>query len=464
MTREGVCSIARCGGFCRRLAAVLALVALAATARLGMAQPVNDAALDCAPGNGVITDADFASIMAGALIKSGKANVADSVFLFQQCYGGGMIDNLSSAFGTVVPWVAGSASAPNQLAIGQLSPAEAVGGNFFPTESTVPMTAASPGSFWTNALTPQISATSNVLDSINTANTDDPVATGKNASYQLNGTTYNIAETPQSSSGNGGNKSVFTDPAASTFRAILWAGNPDSARHPNNITAMYNALSTAWSKVNSNIMILYGSFGAGTAPGGVTWKSNGAATRTNLVNAVGSLGITSSTEFLFYATDHGTPSKAVAGNKGAVGADGSDVENYSLDPSLVQGIAEESDWVAQEDSAPGFNPYEPYIEVDYDSVAADNTVAVYAGSDLLGYLPASAGSDAMDFNIPYDDVNVSGDSITLDNLGSTAFDLDGETFWGGESNDDPGPLPEPGSVSLACAAAVSALARRTRRL
>lgn len=66
--------------------------------------------------NGV-TDAELADMMKDLLFTDGKSNVFDATFLFQSCFGGGMLDDLRDAFaGTNLNWVGGSASSWNQPA------------------------------------------------------------------------------------------------------------------------------------------------------------------------------------------------------------------------------------------------------------------------------------------------------------------------------------------------------------
>jgi hypothetical protein len=439
----------------KRLIFAASLLPLSAT--FSDAAAVNDSYLIASDGK--ISDATFANIMASALIKGGQPNVLDAAFLFNTCYGGGMIDNLSDKLGTV-PWVAASASAATEQSTGQLTVAEANKANAslgpadqYKTNGTSIQVSNTPGDFWTSALIPELGkADQTILQSANNAGNNDPMGANPKAPNFLR-----TFEHAQSSSANGGDKILLTDPNATTYDAILWAGNPNRARHPNDITGVFNALSAAWKGQNFTINVLYGKGGV-SKPTGVPWTPF-VANQTTLMNVLGNFKLNNQTEFLFYATDHGSGSKTVKSAKSKVSKNDSDEEDFSLDPVTVSDI-DTDEVFAEEDGPPsGFSPYMPYIEIDYDGVADDNTVGVYAGSDFLGYLPSA--DTVMDFNIPYSDVGTA-DSITVVNGSSADFNLDGEEFDTGDEAED-APAPEPAMLSLGTLGAMLMFNGRRRR-
>src|SRR5262245_42424856 len=57
-----------------------------------------------------IRDDEFADLLKKILLKNGTNNVRDAKFLFQQCFGGGMLDDIKGALGNTVKWVGGAAS------------------------------------------------------------------------------------------------------------------------------------------------------------------------------------------------------------------------------------------------------------------------------------------------------------------------------------------------------------------
>jgi hypothetical protein len=370
--------------------------------------PITDAALVTNTG-APITDADFSNIMASNLIKNGSPNCLASIFLMEQCFGGGFDDNLIAALPNI-PYVFGSASSATESSWGP---------------------AGAGLDYWTAALIPELAKpTQGVRLSTDAAAAND--TRGPNGTKK---------ETPVSDSQNNGFQVFLADPNAQSYDAVLWAGNPDP-RHQTDVTGIYNTIKAAWAATGktATIKILYGN---GTTPGGTPWTNNGAATRTNLVNTMAGLPLSGSAEFLFYATDHGSKVVPVAAAHGAVPGGNSDVEHYTLDPATVSVIDAQQGEAASEGDGTGFNPFAPYIEVDYDGVASDGTVGVFAGSDFLGFLPAA--DSVFDFNIPYADIGLA-DSITVTDGGSSSFDLDGETFFA--DADTQVDAPEPASLGM----------------
>jgi hypothetical protein len=170
-------------------------------------------------------------------------------------------------------------------------------------------------------------------------------------------------------------------------------------------------------------------------------------------------------QFLFYATDHGGTVIPIKAGASKLDHNTSDTETYSLDTTTVTGIDDDSDAGAADNVGTGlsFNAYAPYVEIDYDSLDADNTAAVYAGSDLLGYLPSADTS--IDFNIPYNDVGLSDDIMVVNN-GADPFNLDAESFYGGDEAGDlaASEVPEPTSFGLMLLPAGLLIIRCGRRL
>src|SRR5262245_51184797 len=66
-----------------------------------------------------IRDDEFAELLKKILLKNGtNSTVRDAKFLFQECYGGGMIDDIQACLSNKVKWVAGSAAKHNEWAWG----------------------------------------------------------------------------------------------------------------------------------------------------------------------------------------------------------------------------------------------------------------------------------------------------------------------------------------------------------
>jgi hypothetical protein len=116
--------------------------------------------------NATITSDAFATLISNNIISNGTSNVKDADFFFQECYGGGMLTPLETAFGTTVDWVGGSASSAFQPSVGQMFPAENM---LLPPASRQPAgsiyVADPPQDFWTKALIPQLNtANQTVID------------------------------------------------------------------------------------------------------------------------------------------------------------------------------------------------------------------------------------------------------------------------------------------------------------
>ena len=88
---------------------ILALWSVPAAADLAPQPPKKKSMLIDKDRQGIL-DNDFATLAKNLLITNGKSNARDAKFLFQQCFGGGMLDDIQRALGTVVKWVGGSAS------------------------------------------------------------------------------------------------------------------------------------------------------------------------------------------------------------------------------------------------------------------------------------------------------------------------------------------------------------------
>src|SRR5262245_38460661 len=68
-----------------------------------------------------LLDEEFARLIGGLLIKDGQKNAKDAKFLFQQCYGGGMLDDLDRMIGDKLPWIGGAAARHDQVSYGTIN-------------------------------------------------------------------------------------------------------------------------------------------------------------------------------------------------------------------------------------------------------------------------------------------------------------------------------------------------------
>ena len=252
-----------------------------------------------------IRDDDFAKLMQDSLIQGGTSLVKDAQFLFQECYGGGMLDDLQKAFGTLVSWVGGSASRYDQTSGGQISTVEKA------KETTVDSiyVANPPQDYWTKALVPQLATSQTLLQSINNARDTDKIGVkGVIGRY----------ETGQSITANGGDSILLKDTGVTSHYAVLWAGYADHLRHFTDIDNLRTALQNAWQGTTYQIDILYGdglhetiNGQYNTVPLPASWNQAGvstqAGTSANLKATMATISqnLGADADFFFYASNHG---------------------------------------------------------------------------------------------------------------------------------------------------------------
>ncbi len=249
-------------------------------------------------GGEAISDADFAEMMQGLLMPGGENNVRDAKFLFQQCFGGGMLDDLEDTFGTTVKWVGGSASKHDECSVGQVSTAENETEGYDDIWVFDP-----PIDWWTDELKDEMAEDQSLLDAINSANSQDQVGGGHEDPY-------GEYEHGQSVCANGGEEITLADPDAQSHHAILWGGNADHMRHFNDIQAVRNVLVDKWGDPGGNVTIsvLFGD-GEHASDGSDLpdeWNAQ-SATRENLEAVIANLteSMNENEQFFFYASDHG---------------------------------------------------------------------------------------------------------------------------------------------------------------
>jgi hypothetical protein len=108
----------------RLVAAALWLLAAPALAQLKPQAEGEHSALADVEGTPVRDD-DLAAAFKAVVVKNEAANAKGASFLFQGCFGGGMIDDLEKQLKETLPWVAGAASEDDDFAWFQQTQAEA---------------------------------------------------------------------------------------------------------------------------------------------------------------------------------------------------------------------------------------------------------------------------------------------------------------------------------------------------
>jgi hypothetical protein len=267
----------RCGRF-----ASLVLLMVAVTSVTAYAQPQYYTAQDPSKASTVIygigkeriTDVEFAT-MAASMFDNGYAVPTwGATFFFQQCYSGGMFNELEEMLPVSVPWAGGSASAHNKLAY-------ADGSN----------------SFYTVGLTEALSIHDATIGTANFARLLDPAGPESDGEYKGYDTPQSLFRNP------GGNAIDMFDPHIQRHTAILFAGHADQLRHYKGIKDIYKALTGIYEYTNRPYTILVLG-NANYLPGIPVF---GDATKANLAAAFATLKplMGNYTDFTFYGTDHG---------------------------------------------------------------------------------------------------------------------------------------------------------------
>ena len=387
-----------------------------------------------------IRDDDFAKLMQDNLTKGGASLVKDAKFLFQECYGGGMLDDLQKAFGTALSWVGGSASRYDQLSGGQISTLEKV------KETSVDSlyVANPPQDYWTKALVPQLGMSQTLLQSINNARDKDQIG--------VKGFIGNF-EKGQSIAANGGENLMLNNVQATSHYAILWAGYADHLRHFTDIDNLRQALQNAWQGTNYQINILYGDGLHETAKGQYdtvalpsSWNqgqvSTKAGTIANLKATVASIAqnLGADAEFCFFASDHGGELTDVKTKSDVVVPGNHLAETFTLAQGELLGMRLE-----QQTLGAG-NPDTPILTIDYDN---PDSGLINALVSLNGHLLGSLDPQATEtqFAVPLDCL-CDNDAIDIFNMGLSAITLRDQFFYTGDIDSNPEPVPVPPSVVL----------------
>jgi hypothetical protein len=246
--------------------------------------------------DGTVRDDEFIDFICQK-IKENGGKVKDVKLLVNSCYGGGLLDDMEKAFGPGgacegIPWVAGSASLPDQTARG--ADDAAVKNN--PTHSL--------GSSWTDALAGNsgqnlVSKTGVIREGSSTNNVlQDLIAAGKN---DYAGPDGQKMETPQVASGNGGDKIMWNMEGAK-HEAVVFAGNNNKERHHKNIENMTIALENTWPEGSHYV------------------REYDGGTKKDLFDAIedAASSLDENTQLVIYIDDHGASSVDVDETKGNV--------------------------------------------------------------------------------------------------------------------------------------------------
>ncbi len=202
--------------------------------------------------DGSIRDDELIDFICAQILQNG-GKVKDVKLMVNSCYGGGLLDDMERAFGPNglcegIPWVGGSASAPDTTARGW-------------SDETVDMfPALNLGSIWTNGLTAAPgSNVGNAAGSMHGGSSSNNVILDlENAGkLDLAGPNGSGKEVPQIASGNGGD-GIMWRMANAKHEAVVFGGLQTDKRHTNNIENVKKALEDTWGDAPTNIQDIDG--------------------------------------------------------------------------------------------------------------------------------------------------------------------------------------------------------------
>jgi hypothetical protein len=422
----------RCVGLL--LAVLTALLFSVLTAAAYDEQPANQhSTLIDRDGRNAIRDNEFAQWMRDLLLRNGQRNAHNATFLFQQCFSGGMLDDLVRELGGRVPWVGGAAARHDLPAFGE------------PPRGRD----RRPEGYWSEELLDLLQARNRtVLDALRNAGRNDPLRR---------------IEHPQHVQRGGGDQiRIDKGREVQSRHAILWAGQAgpgmvDAQMHVNMINRMRRLLVDRWGRPdgrNTTISVLFGN--GQRLPNGTPLPNNWnaqPATRENLQAAINALNdgnpangeMNPNEQFVFYSADHGGHQVDRPGPR-RVGSNTNHRDTIEVPTGVQTGMLTQTD-------------NEPTLTVEYTGVTVPGAVPVSWNGNLLGYLEPH--SSQMMFPIPEDMIALNND-VEVMNHTLSEITVERLLFDSGSIGLNLMVIPEPASV-LALLTGVGGLLLKRRK-
>lgn len=428
----------------RRSAALLIIgfCSLSALAQFDR-QPAKEHSGLYANDGAVIRDDAFAQWVKDLLIKDGKTNAKDAKFIFNQCYGGGMLDDIETQLGNIVPWVGGSAAKHNEVAKAQLTTKERKYdgdlGKLFNSDR--------PLSFWTTALLPELAKDQTLETALKKARENDILGVNITKKNKELLTKQKLTpETGQYFSANGGDKITLGDKDAKSHHAILWAGQANLMRHFYNISDTRDAIAKAWKGTDFTITVLFGN--GKKRPDGKDlpkeWEAKPGLAKTLRETIAGLKDkMNKDEQFLFYASDHGTNDVKMQLNPYKIIRGVTDSAPLDINEGVYEGL------ISQEDNI-------PTLTIDYEGLFGDKPLNVLLNDSLIGQL--LPGETEAILNVPEDLLSLGTNIVSINNDSDYDVTLNTKDFSTGGIDDQP--IPEPATAMLLVFAAI--LVRRSR--
>jgi hypothetical protein len=364
-----------------------------------------------------ITDNEFAIMARGLLVKNGNTNTRGASFLFEQCFSGGMFDELSTQLGNEVRWVGGAAARHDESSWGEGD------SDSFALD------------YWTKSLQLAMQENDSMINTVNLARLLDEA-----------GPTYDNKEHPQSIYRNGGQNINHRTIGASSHNAILWAGHANGERHVNDIKIMYNTIRSAYQDTGDPFTItILGDSGDLGLPAMPATKANLEAAFAAMASSMGP-----DADFLFFASDHGGTDTYWQSDRRTITASTIYQSQVTLSQSELDGMLRTREGVPQLVmqfeglDKPGLRVFLDNIDLGdpYEAQGRDGTYTISITRGLL----ADLGPE----------VELRIDNRTL----SDVILVDGLFRTGGIDNVIDAAVPEPSSLALLALLAPLLAARR----
>lgn len=378
--------------------------------------------------------------------------VKDATFLFNNCYGGGFLDDLKRALGETINWLGASATNhENPAGSAKDPPKPGVENGKTGTWSEQLVRAKGtngpkdPGGFFVRSKNPRIQ------DAVNTAHQNNP---RKDDATSLQGKKYK--EVGQTTGSTDKKDIRFTSDDTDSYHAIIWAGKTDEQAVYNDIKRLRDALEAKWGPTGKpvEIITLFGDgkkqvFGPNGKALPASWEAR-EATGQELAKAIQDVGQTikesfgqdKKEKFFFFSHDHGRKPQTTKGRQPA--PPGSKVAyTMALDPLDFDFMVEQ--------------PYnEPVLTLTYEDVISSANV-LFNGT-IVGALDPNL--EMMDFDIDESLIGLS-NLIEVVNAGQPTFVIT-------EVMLDPGAIgivtsiPEPATSTIFLGLLLAAMSRHRR--
>lgn len=314
-----------------------------------------------------VKDSKFAELMSDLL---GTNGAESAVFLFQQCFGGDMLDDLRDALGPIgVKWIGASASSWIQPSFGQDSPKEYdrkkadAANEHSPTaekskkvveqvegDPTLKDTYVSdnPKGYWTKELLSELEKDKTVKSAAEDAETKDKSGDAATEAAKKLASLFSkhTAETGQILFGNGGDTIKLNGATATSHHAFVWLDNPDRQRHKNNAKAFIDLLISQWGTSDKTSITVFGN-GVGKdfkdyakSKGVELRPASLSSLQTEVTKLKGKMN--ANEQFLFYGTGHSGRYRSSA-NATQLPGHGATLFPLDLLPEELEGLATTAD-------------------------------------------------------------------------------------------------------------------------